>query len=182
MLRYVNDHYELKWYPAGFFIIEQGEPAASLFLILSGEADVIREGSDGRQEHLATIGTGRFFGEEGIAHRAPRNAHVVAASDVTCLVFSPSEPTAFAGRGEGAALTGIEEDDGTADQSAGAATTVVDVRDQVERKMRALAQYRTQFPLQPDMFPESMMQELLGKEYFVRVIPPPALESDILPS
>jgi hypothetical protein len=44
---------------------------------------------------LARLGSGSFFGEEGLAYQQPRNVHVVAAEKVTCLVFSPEAPTAF---------------------------------------------------------------------------------------
>ena len=31
MLGYARDHMEVQWYPKGFYIIEQGEPATSLY-------------------------------------------------------------------------------------------------------------------------------------------------------
>ena len=35
------------------------------------------------------------------------------------------------------------------------------------RKVEALSAYRSQFPLEPDMFPEFLLQEMFGREYFV---------------
>ena len=35
------------------------------------------------------------------------------------------------------------------------------------RKVEALSAYRSQFPLQSDMFPEFLLQEMFGREYFV---------------
>jgi hypothetical protein len=35
------------------------------------------------------------------------------------------------------------------------------------RKVEALSAYRSQFPLQLDMFPEFLLQEIFGCEYFV---------------
>lgn len=69
--------------------------------------NVIREADDGTMDVLTRLGPGAFFGEEGLAHRKPRNANVVAAENVTCLVFSPGAPTAFLGRGEDARLSGF---------------------------------------------------------------------------
>jgi len=43
ILHYCRDHLEVKWYVAVFSIIEQGESSNSLYLILSGSANVIRE-------------------------------------------------------------------------------------------------------------------------------------------
>ena len=60
--------------PSGFLIIEQGEPANALFLLLSGHADVVREDTQGRRDLVARLQPGQFFGEQGIAQRKPRNA------------------------------------------------------------------------------------------------------------
>lgn len=67
MLGFAADHIKVGWYPAGFYMVEQGEPATSLFLILSGQADVLHEGADGSLTKLNTIGPGQFFGEQGLA-------------------------------------------------------------------------------------------------------------------
>ena len=37
------------------------------------------------------------------------------------------------------------------------------------RKVDALSAYRSQFPLEPGMFPEFLLQEIFGREYFVAV-------------
>ena len=39
------------------------------------------------------------------------------------------------------------------------------------RKVGALSAYRSQFPLEPGMFPEFLLQEMFGCEYFVAVPP-----------
>jgi len=114
LLHYSRDHFDITWYPAGFAIVEQGERANSLYLLLSGTVQVIREGGDGTQQVLAHLKPGAFFGEEELAYRQARHAHVVAEQNVTCLVLSPEAPTAFLGRGEDAHLcssTGGEERD-----------------------------------------------------------------------
>src|SRR5260370_22603742 len=85
--------------------MEQGEQAKSPYVSLAGTENVIREAADGTLQFRARLEPGDFFGEEGLAHKKPRNAHVVAAENVTCLVFSPSAPTAYLGRGEDAHLT-----------------------------------------------------------------------------
>ena len=95
LLHYSCDHFDITWYPAGFSIVEQGEQANSLYLLLSGTAQVIREGGDGTQQVLAQLKPGAFFGEEGLAYRQARNAHVIAEQNVTCLALSPEAPTAF---------------------------------------------------------------------------------------
>ena len=178
MLGYARDHMEVQWYPKGFYIIEQGEPATSLYLILSGCVDVIAEDEAGNRRHKISLGPGYFVGEVGLANGKPRNAHVVAAENTTCLVFSPSAPTNYAGRGEDAQYTVGET--GTA-AGANAATTCIDVSDFVQHKVAALSQHRTQFRVRPGMFPEAMLQDLLGAEYFVQVLPPRTFSTELLP-
>ncbi len=50
----------------------------------------------------------------------------------------------------------------------------------VERKIAAIAAHRTQCPLAPDMLPLAMLQEIMGREYFVRVAPARELETELL--
>jgi|TARA_B100001971_G_scaffold169348_3_gene161140 CRP-like cAMP-binding protein len=95
-----SDHVKVGWFPPGFYIIEQGEPATSLYLILSGQAEVFQEDADGSLQKVADREPAEFVGETGLACGKPRNANIIAKDSVTCLVFSPAEPTAFAGRGE----------------------------------------------------------------------------------
>ena len=45
MLGYSSDDVDVKWFPKGFYIVEQGEPATKLYLVLSGQAG---QGSDKR--------------------------------------------------------------------------------------------------------------------------------------
>jgi len=39
-----------------------------LYMILSGQADVVREEPDGSPSTRAVLGPGHFFGEEGLAY------------------------------------------------------------------------------------------------------------------
>lgn len=182
LLRYSSDHFAINWYRSGFSIIEQGEQANSLYLILSGTADVIREAADGTLQYRARLEPGDFFGEEGLAHKKPRNAHVVAAENVTCLVFSPSAPTAYLGRGEDAHLTQFARANGQDEAGMMGATTCIDVGPYVQQKIAAIAAHRSQYALEADTLPLPILQELMGREYFVRVHPAPKIETELLPS
>jgi len=178
LLHYSRDHFAVSWYPTGFSIIEQGEAADSLYLILSGAVDVIREADDGTQQVLARLGPGSFFGEEGLAYQRPRNAHVVVAESVTCLVFSPEAPTAFLGRGEDAHLTGSTNGAEQDQEQVMAEATCIDVGPYLQHKIEAIAAHRSQFPIQPRMLPHTILQELMGQEYFVRVSPVAAVKPE----
>ncbi len=170
---HIRDHVQVRWYPPGSSVVEQGEAAAELFLILSGEAETWQQSNGGRRERLGRLGAGEFFGELGIARRRPRSRDVVAAASLTCLVLSPAPPAEFAGRGPGARLAGAlpgaqaSASPAAGNVRAGQGVISLDVSGQVTRKVEALSAYRSQFPLEPDMFPEFLLQEIFGCEYFV---------------
>jgi len=174
-MRHIRDHVQVRWYPPGSYVVEQGEMAAELFLILSGEAEAWQESNGGRRERLGRLGAGEFFGELGIARHRPRSRDVVATASLTCLVLSPAPPTKFAGRGRGARLAGAlpgaraNPPPAAGTMRAGQGVMCCDVSGQVTRKVEALSAYRSQFPLEPDMFPDSLLQEIFGCEYFVAV-------------
>jgi LmbE family N-acetylglucosaminyl deacetylase len=179
MLNYSSDRIDVNWYPRGFYIIEQGETAKDLYLILSGHAQAVREHDDGTLEILSDLGPGSFFGELGLALNQRRMAHVIAQDSVTCLVMSMTEAVLFAGRGSNAAITGGEERSGQNEAKAlidvGQATHCIDVNDYVINKIRAMSAHRSQYPITPDMFPLDMLKELMGHEYFVQIFPRPNL-------
>jgi LmbE family N-acetylglucosaminyl deacetylase len=178
---FVRDHARVHWYPAGCYVIEQGETATELFMILSGRADAWQE-ADGTRRYLRQMGPGEFFGELGVAGGKPRSADVVAAEGLTCLVLSPAAPTLFAGRGEGARLTGATDGPLVPAQRPvpDAATARLDVTDFVEAKVDALSVYASQFPLQREMYPDFLLNELFGQEYFIQVLPSRRPETELL--
>src|SRR6266702_5410573 len=174
LLHYSCDHFDITWYPAGFSIVEQGERANSLYLLLSGTAQVMREGVDGTQQVLAHLKPGAFFGEEGLAYRQARNAHVIAEQNVTCLVLSPEAPTAFLARGEDAPLPPLPPLPNLSGSTVGEEqalkdTTCIKVDPYLRQKVEAIAAHRSQFPIQPDLLPLAILQALMGQEYFVPV-------------
>jgi hypothetical protein len=171
----------VEWFPSGSHIVEQNEPGAKLYLILSGYTDVIQEDADGTRRTLARHGPGEFFGELAIVHQQPRAAHVVAVGDVTCLVLAPGAPSAFAGRGADARLFEAGLADGVVEEPTAGALVPVDVSAYVAQKIAAVAAQRTQYPIAPDMLPPELLQKLFGQEYFVRVHPSHVLETSIWP-
>ena len=171
-LRAIRDHVEVRWYPPGYFVVEQGEPAYELFLVLSGAAEVWKESDGGRRDLVGRLGVGEFFGELGIAGHRRRSADVVAAESLTCLVLSATRPSKFSGRGSEARLAGypssatVEVSPSTKPAPGDRAVVACDVSAQLKRKIEAVAAYRSQLPLEPDMFPEFLFQEIFGREYF----------------
>lgn len=62
----------------------QGADAHWLYIIASGQADVVWEAPTGEKRVLTRLPPGSTFGEMGLMTGAPRSATVVAASDVAC--------------------------------------------------------------------------------------------------
>ena len=175
-LGYADDHIDVGWFPPGVSIVEQGEAANELYLILSGVVEVSQFQPDGTRTTLRRSGPGEFFGEIAIARHSTRTAQVTAIEAVTCLVFTRRAPALWRGRGLTDSQTSNEAALG--DPRPGA-TTVIDVRGVIDRKIAAIAAHRTQYPIEPEMFPRWMLEDMMGHEHFVRARPPREPESDL---
>jgi putative ABC transport system ATP-binding protein len=73
----IADKMSREEYPAGATVIRQGEPGDKFYVIRAGSADVIVDDGTTRRT-VATLETGRFFGEAALITGEPRNATVVA--------------------------------------------------------------------------------------------------------
>jgi LmbE family N-acetylglucosaminyl deacetylase len=186
MLNYSSDRIDVNWYPSGFYIIEQGEAAKDLYLILSGHAQAVLEHDDGTMEKLSDLEAGHFFGELALARNHRRLAHVIAQDNVTCLVMSMSEAILFAGRGSAANIASGEDRRTSEDAQNmidyGQATACIDVSDFIHQKISAMSAHRSQYPITPEMFPEDMLKDLMGHEYFVQILPRRKLENTLFPA
>ncbi len=75
--------------PAGKALVTEGETGHEFFVILSGTAKVTRRG-----RKIASLAPGDAFGELALLEKAPRNATVVAETDMELVVLGQRE---FAG-------------------------------------------------------------------------------------
>jgi CRP/FNR family cyclic AMP-dependent transcriptional regulator len=71
------DHYE-----EGVTIVRQGGRTETMFVILEGEATIIRDGRT-----IAKRSKGDYFGEISVIDGRPRTGTVVADTPLHCLVF-----------------------------------------------------------------------------------------------
>jgi CRP-like cAMP-binding protein len=74
-----------KRFNKGEVVFRQGDFPDRLYLIGTGEAEVIKEMPDGQEIHLASLKAGEFFGEMGIVGNTPRSATVRAATPLEAL-------------------------------------------------------------------------------------------------
>jgi CRP/FNR family transcriptional regulator, cyclic AMP receptor protein len=69
--------------PAGKEMATEGDRGREFFVLLKGEADVLKDG-----RHINTMREGDFFGEIALVTKMPRTATVTATSDVDVLVIT----------------------------------------------------------------------------------------------
>jgi CRP/FNR family transcriptional regulator, cyclic AMP receptor protein len=80
-----SDEVEVK---KGKVLVDQGRMGQEFFLIIEGTASVVRH-----ERVIAELGPGDYFGELALLDKGPRNATVVADSDMTLLVLGQREFT-----------------------------------------------------------------------------------------
>ena len=73
-------------------LVREGEPAESFYIILSGEAEVLkREPRTDRLYQIATLGAGDHFGEAALFHAVKRTATIRARTPMTVAMIKTSE-------------------------------------------------------------------------------------------
>ncbi|MDB6164989.1 MAG: Pyridine nucleotide-disulfide oxidoreductase, FAD/NAD(P)-binding domain protein, partial [Lacunisphaera sp.] len=81
--RVSHSHYE-----PGDYIVKQGEPPASFYVIEQGEVEIVRASPEmPKGEVIATLGSGSFFGEQALLNNQPRAASVRARTTVDVVVM-----------------------------------------------------------------------------------------------
>jgi|SRR4051794_5831171 CRP-like cAMP-binding protein len=81
-LQLVEKQGEHRSVPSGAVLVSEGSMGAEFFVILGGDARVERHGTK-----VATLASGDWFGELSLLDRAPRNATVVAETDMDLVVL-----------------------------------------------------------------------------------------------
>lgn len=79
-LNQLADAAQIVSYRQGTTVIREGDPGATLFVIVDGTADVSRGGRT-----LATLSPGEFFGEVSLLDGGPRTASIVAQTPLTAV-------------------------------------------------------------------------------------------------
>ena len=72
-------------YRDGDVIIRQGDAGDSMYVIQAGQVEVLQQSSDGKEQHLAYLQAGDFFGEMSIFEKEVRSATVRAAGEARVL-------------------------------------------------------------------------------------------------
>jgi NTE family protein len=81
-------------FASGEVVFRKGEPSDSMYLVRSGQVDVVLEGDVGvhrEREPLASLGAGSFVGELGLLLNEPRSATLLAVTDTDLLALSRTD-------------------------------------------------------------------------------------------
>jgi CRP-like cAMP-binding protein len=85
------EHFETRRFARGEFLVNQGEQAACLYLLASGQVQVRSTDAQGERTVLAQLGPGDVVGEISLVLRRPASAEVVALSPTVALSLSPEQ-------------------------------------------------------------------------------------------
>lgn len=81
----VVEQLEVRTYPAGHTVVKEGEAGASMFALVQGRLEVVRELQGGEKRKVGQLEEGAFFGELALISEGPRLASVVAMEPVVLL-------------------------------------------------------------------------------------------------
>lgn len=83
-------------YEEGEVVFNEGDTGDSLFMIISGQVEVLKS-YDGEQRVVGVLGPGEYFGEMALLGRDPRSATTRALTTLDVLVLPASDFSALAG-------------------------------------------------------------------------------------
>jgi putative ABC transport system ATP-binding protein len=72
----------------GQFLFRQGDPSDLVYVVRSGEIEILRERADGAEEHITVINPGGYFGELGPMLNLPRSASARALRPTVLAGYS----------------------------------------------------------------------------------------------
>ncbi len=85
VLEYLAASLPVQVVEAGETIFREGDAAREMFVVLGGEAEVVKRGKRGNDTRVALLGPGDWFGEMSILDVQPRSASVVAVAPTRLL-------------------------------------------------------------------------------------------------
>ena len=95
VLEYLATHLHVETPAAGDLLFREGEDANAMFVVLSGEIEVLKRSRGGIEARIALLGPGDWVGEMSIVDIQPRSATVRAVAPgrlarITSAVFPGS--------------------------------------------------------------------------------------------
>jgi len=94
-LEYVADLSRPRRVKAGETIFEEGELGDSVYVVATGEVEVVRKDAAGKPQLIATLGPQQFFGEMSLIDKEYRSATVKAKTECELLHLTAENLTTF---------------------------------------------------------------------------------------
>ena len=94
-LEYVAELARPRRFSAGQVVFEEGELGDSLYVIVSGDMEILRRDTSGEQKVIATLSPPQFFGEMSLIDKEYRSATVRARTDAELLHLTAENLTTF---------------------------------------------------------------------------------------
>jgi CRP/FNR family transcriptional regulator, cyclic AMP receptor protein len=91
VLEYLASQLSVETPPAGATLFREGEDASAMFVVISGEVEVLKKSKRGIEARVAVLGPGDWFGEMSIVDIQPRSATVRALAPSRLLRVSAAD-------------------------------------------------------------------------------------------
>ena len=86
--KFLFDYGRKQMFSVGSYIIREGQLAKNVFVILEGEAEIVKADENGNDKVVARVGKGTILGEMGVFMNQPRTTSVRISTDLTALEFT----------------------------------------------------------------------------------------------
>ena len=83
----IEDILHHRTFAAGEAIVREGEKGVGMFIIRSGQVQILHAGEQGQPIKLATLGAGDFFGEQALLDESPRTASALTLDSCQAIGF-----------------------------------------------------------------------------------------------
>lgn len=95
-LEMLSELSQMKEFKTGDIVFNEHDVGNSLFVIVSGEIEVLRKGGDGKLKAIAFMKEPEFFGEMSLIDKELRSATIKAKNDTTLLILTNENLHSFA--------------------------------------------------------------------------------------
>jgi CRP/FNR family cyclic AMP-dependent transcriptional regulator len=87
----LSSHATVKTFPRHSIILNEGDPAGPLYIILSGKVKAYLSNEEGKEVTLSEQCAGSYFGELSLLDDEPRSASICAQEKTTCGIITKSD-------------------------------------------------------------------------------------------
>lgn len=88
LTRFLFDYGRKQRFPSGQYIIREGQQSRNVFVILDGDAEILKQDENGNEKIVARVSNGTILGEMGVFMNQVRTTSVRVARDLTALEFT----------------------------------------------------------------------------------------------